>query len=114
NFNDGLHKYPYGNSFDPYACNGAEAEAGAATNVGAFAKCNGGVNGLKDMMGNYWEWDNECEGYDPDAGQDPAKQSCYLHGGSWPNNLNNFSCGVAGIQRAQAGCEWGLRCCASQ
>lgn len=53
--------YPYGNAFDPTACNGPERDAGQALPVGSLAGCQGGVAGLFDMSGNVEEWQDACD-----------------------------------------------------
>ncbi len=54
--------YPYGNAFDPTACNGPERDAGHVLPVGSLAGCQGGVPGLFDMSGNVEEWQDACNG----------------------------------------------------
>ncbi len=63
----GKHVHPYGDVYSPTACNGAEAEAGAAQPVGSFPGCEGGFPGLFDLEGNVAEWIDSCTG---DSGQD--------------------------------------------
>ncbi len=61
--------FPYGNAYDPAACNAHSATA-AVTNpslpttvpVGSLASCEGGLPGLFDMAGNVAEWVDACKG----------------------------------------------------
>ncbi len=53
--------YPYGNTFDPTACNSVDRDAGQVVPVGSLASCQGGVPGLFDMSGNVEEWQDACE-----------------------------------------------------
>jgi formylglycine-generating enzyme required for sulfatase activity len=62
---NGTQTYPYGNTFDPTACNGLELDAGHTLPVGSLPRCVGGVPGLFDMSGNVEEWQDACQG---DAG----------------------------------------------
>jgi len=60
--------FPYGNAYDPEACNaksstGAVAGASNSTGpVGSFERCQGGLPGLFDMAGNVAEWVDACKG----------------------------------------------------
>jgi sulfatase modifying factor 1 len=53
--------YPYGNAFQPDACNGTERDAGQVLPVGSLSGCQGGVPGLFDMSGNVEEWQDACQ-----------------------------------------------------
>jgi formylglycine-generating enzyme required for sulfatase activity len=58
---EGTQLYPYGNVYDPTACNGAE-DGGVLSAVKSFPKCEGGYKGLFDMSGNVEEWQDSCSG----------------------------------------------------
>jgi sulfatase modifying factor 1 len=60
--NGSTRLYPYGNAFDPTACNGPEHDAGSVLPVGSLTGCQGGVAGLFDMSGNVEEWQDACDG----------------------------------------------------
>jgi formylglycine-generating enzyme required for sulfatase activity len=61
--NDGMRKYPYGDNYDPSACNGMQPQQmGHAVPVGSLKSCEGGVPGLFDMSGNVEEWQDACDG----------------------------------------------------
>jgi formylglycine-generating enzyme required for sulfatase activity len=64
-----VRAFPYGNTYDPAACNSYSATAGAAdvslpttVPVGSMAGCQGGLPGLFDMAGNVAEWVDACKG----------------------------------------------------
>lgn len=64
-----VRSFPYGNTYDPSACNAHSAMAGATDvslpttlPVGSMASCHGGLTGLFDMAGNVAEWVNACKG----------------------------------------------------
>src|SRR5262249_40663852 len=56
----GQHAYPYGDTYDPRACNGLEYGAGTGPQlpVGSLSSCTGGFAGLFDMSGNVSEWED--------------------------------------------------------
>jgi formylglycine-generating enzyme required for sulfatase activity len=54
--------YPYGNTYDPTACNGADYGTGKATAAGSLPSCEGGYPGLFDLTGNVEEWQDACDG----------------------------------------------------
>jgi formylglycine-generating enzyme len=109
NHSDGLHKYPYGGTYLPTACNGPELDAGGTVAVGSLATCFGGLPGLADMMGNTWEWANTCEPPDANA----ADQGCTMWGGSFSYALEQIPCGTGSFARSHNGCDIGFRCCAA-
>jgi formylglycine-generating enzyme len=78
--NDGFHKFPYGNAYDPGICNGADRWEGGTPrpwDAGSGA-CIGGYPGLHDMSGNVWEWQDSCQLAANDAGIE-----CYKRGGAY-------------------------------
>ena len=111
NRNDGLHKYPYGLTFDASACNGADVDAGGPVAVGSMPGCQGGLPGLFDMLGNVEEWVDDCG----DASAQPETETCHLHGGEYVNSLANTECTTVtdSVFRESAFCYAGIRCCAS-
>jgi formylglycine-generating enzyme len=53
----GTRRYPYGPDHVTDACNDDTASP-VLTPVGTFTACEGGVAGLRDMVGNVAEWTN--------------------------------------------------------
>jgi formylglycine-generating enzyme len=117
--NLGQLRYPYGGIQQPTACNTGENDAGRTLAVGSKANCQGGFNGVYDMVGNVWEWfDGPC--VTPDGGADaaaadsgPQKDECYVKGGAFLNAGVNLDCRVdgRGAARDRRGQEIGVRCC---
>jgi formylglycine-generating enzyme required for sulfatase activity len=98
----GARAFPYGGSYQPQACNGADVGAGAARSVGASSTCVGGYSSLFDMSGNVWEWEDSCSG-----------DNCRIRGGSFANSGSALSCGAdAALPRGSTGAQVGFRCCA--
>lgn len=93
--------YPYGSTFDPSACNGAEAGSGSISAPRQFSKCEGGYAGLFDMSGNVAEWENSCN----------ASQ-CRIRGGSSAAVGAALSCAAIRVASplVRSG-DVGFRCC---
>jgi formylglycine-generating enzyme required for sulfatase activity len=109
--NDGAHVYPYGLTYDPRACNGADYDAGVP--LPSLSTCHGGYAGLFDMSGNVVEWEDSCQPTAPDASdQTGASDSCRIRGGSFLTNEQELRCdlGVA-TGRNNGGLDNGFRCC---
>jgi len=98
--------YPYGNSYDPTACNGADLNRGGLVAVGS-TRCEGGPKGVFDMSGNAWEWENSCEA---ETGVD---DKCRLRGGEFTNPSGFLRCdyGEFYIERDFTSYSIGIRCC---
>lgn len=93
--------FPYGDVFDPGACNGAENN-GAVAPTGEFVSCEGAAAGLFDMSGNVLEWTDGCDvnGY------------CMEAGGSFQNLDNDLRCDHTYTQdAAYTDFGTGFRCC---
>jgi len=108
---NGIQTYPYGNTYDPLACNGAE-DGGAIAAVGSFNKCVGGYPGLVDMAGNVEEWQDSC--LVGDAGS--AADDCRDQSGSFsylPPASTSTKCGFTDSDgRSNHLSDVGIRCCA--
>ncbi len=105
--NGGAIDYPYGDTFEPMACNGSEAMIDSLVVAGTIATCEGGLPGLFDMSGNVWEWTNTCA----EAGGDGATM-CRRRGGSFHSEADALRCGVKSErQRAERDDAVGFRCC---
>ena len=111
NFDDGLHNYPYGNTFEASRCNVRDAELDGAVPVRSLAGCAGGLDGLHDMSGNLWEWVNQC---DSNGKGNAPEDRCRLQGGSYGSSSAQSRC--AGTYHptrdGNRECQLGIRCCA--
>jgi len=120
---DATRLYPYGGTFDSARCNLFQLDAGRAVPVGTAPGCQGGYEGLYDLVGNVWEWyDFACK---PDAGREPAmipdaavqpdggphQDECGLKGASYAD-LGDQDCRrEAKVRRDFHGPNVGFRCC---
>jgi formylglycine-generating enzyme len=106
---DGLHSYTYGDAYDPAVCNGYGAGVGGPAEVGIRSGCQSledGFEGVFDLSGNVWEWDNTCNGVGWTA-------SCRYRGGNWGSGNGPLACdGYSTAQRSQSYASVGFRCCA--
>lgn len=80
---DGVYDYPYGPSYNSKTCNGGGnpttgCESGTCTTreVGTMSGCVT-PDGVYDLSGNAWEWEDSCNG---DAGD---IDYCRIRGGSY-------------------------------
>jgi formylglycine-generating enzyme required for sulfatase activity len=87
----GSKPYPYGATYDPYACNGIDSEAGTLEPVGTRKTCVGGYPGLFDMVGNAGEWIDSCDQSSDGGG--PQLDQCRTTGGTcvWNNPGNQWT-----------------------
>jgi formylglycine-generating enzyme len=114
---DGARTYPYGTSYDPMACVGKDRSATTSTrelDVGSVATCEGGAEGVFDLSGNVWEFEDACMP-DPDGGASPENDLCRRRGGSHdtsPTCLRCEACATALRPRSLSSNETGFRCCA--
>jgi hypothetical protein len=58
---DGERIYPYGNAYDPSACNG-DGRNKSPIAVRSSPGCVGGYEGVFDLSGNVSEWEDACDG----------------------------------------------------
>jgi len=72
--------YPYGDTFDPQACNGAEnaTGGGALLDSGTLGTCTSAGSGALDMSGNLREWTTDLISY-----TDGGKAVYRVRGGSY-------------------------------
>jgi formylglycine-generating enzyme required for sulfatase activity len=109
--NDGLHIYPYGDTYNPGACNGADHDTGAP--LPSLTTCTGGYPGLFDMSGNVLEWEDSCGPPGGDAGdQNGETDFCHTRGGSFRYPAANLRCDDGEMYtRGSPPNEVGIRCC---
>jgi formylglycine-generating enzyme required for sulfatase activity len=103
----GASTYPYGDTYEPATCNGVDYSAGEALPVKQASGCQGGANGIYDMSGNVWEWEDSCQ-----AGTGVADQ-CRLRGGSfWFNGQSDLRCDNPNANDRSSSLDiYGIRCC---
>ncbi|PRP94053.1 Formylglycine-generating sulfatase enzyme [Enhygromyxa salina] len=106
---DGAMTYPYADSYDPTACNGAELGVDELALVGSLDTCEGGAPGLFDMSGNAWEWTSACAD-SPDT--DDNTEECRRRGGSYFSSDNILRCAVSSTRpRDFRSLNTSFRCC---
>ncbi|MBX3232284.1 MAG: SUMF1/EgtB/PvdO family nonheme iron enzyme [Labilithrix sp.] len=114
-------RFPYGGVFDGTKCNLADLGEGGVLPVGSLPGCQGGYQGLFDMVGNVREWfDGPCKP-PPDSGAPdaagPEADTCILKGGAFDNgggtNGPVYGCGFdePSIRRDHQSGNTGFRCC---
>jgi formylglycine-generating enzyme required for sulfatase activity len=111
NNGDGNHGFPYGNTYDPAVCNGADSRpinVAGVEDVATNAGCVGGLPGLYDMSGNVWEWEDACQ---PAAGGET--DMCLRRGASFQSpTADQMSCKAWQLTpRKTHQCDIGFRCC---
>jgi formylglycine-generating enzyme required for sulfatase activity len=103
--------FPYGDTFDPDACNARSSNpavkdrVGSTAPVGSFSACEGGLDGLHDMAGNVAEWVDGCKG-----------DYCRFRGAGYRSNapVDHFAgCtgACAGNDKSLQSHSVGIRCC---
>lgn len=106
----GAEKYPYGDTYESKTCNGGDSGGTTTTQVGALDGCQShqaGYEGVFDMSGNAWEWDDSCQDDKPDA-------YCQIRGGGVAGaGPDHMACNDTPLaqQRNQTGYPLGFRCC---
>jgi formylglycine-generating enzyme len=100
-------RFPYGDTYDPTACNGMDSGIGKLAPVGSLAGCQGGLPGLYDMSGNALELAGSCLGDGPGA-------KCNASGGHYKHAENRLECFPVRSTppRSFASNDLGFRCCA--
>jgi hypothetical protein len=103
----GALTYPYGATYDMNACNGGDLTRNP-WNVGSQSSCEGGLEGLYDMSGNVWEWEDSC------AASTGQTDYCRARGGSFWSSESTLRCQAATSTTARSAVNrnLGFRCCA--
>jgi formylglycine-generating enzyme len=110
-------RYPYGGVYDPSRCNLGDYDAGRILPVGSAVGCQGGYEGIFDLVGNVWEWyDGPCldGGLIEDGGDGgPQSDSCWLKSSAYGNTGQAFDCrfDLENIRRDSVFPNVGFRCC---
>jgi len=99
---NGNRKFSYGQNEVDGSCNVNGAPGPAA--VGSYTACQGGYDGIFDMVGNVDEWENACD----DLGD--GGKLCANRGGSFRSTGICYFANSA-PPSIQSG-DWGFRCCA--
>src|SRR5262249_32761705 len=104
-------RYPYGSTVDPTIClYGDSPDSGAARAVASNPRCVG-PEGVFDLSGNVWEWENAC---DRDASVPLRKAQCNLRGGGFVGTSADWgACQLVpgGWLRESRVEDTGIRCC---
>jgi formylglycine-generating enzyme required for sulfatase activity len=108
--NGSTYKFPYGNTYDPLACNGSFNDAGGPVPVGSMTGCKSAF-GTFDQSGNISEWEDSCE--PADAGASATDDVCQARGGDYLSNETYLRCDHGfGAKRDERRTTIGFRCCA--
>jgi formylglycine-generating enzyme required for sulfatase activity len=106
---DGQHQYPYGNAYDPTACNGGDGDGGA---LPSLQTCQGGYPGIFDMSGNVFEWEDLCQNDSTD--RTGESDQCATRGGAFWSSSTDLGCAMHNsTTRGDQGLrhDLGIRCC---
>ncbi len=105
----GLYEYPYGNEYDPQACNTEDAGLKALAPVGSFEQCQSsedGFEGVFDMGGNGSEWVDSC------SGATGTGDNCLHHSGAFSSSAVSSRCRLAApTERTKRMEGISFRCC---
>jgi formylglycine-generating enzyme required for sulfatase activity len=107
----GVHKYPYGDTYEATFCDGSEFGASVPQTVvvGSLQNCVTPASGLGayDMVGNVAEWVDNCSAND-------SIMNCATSGGSFASDARSlgYGCGLGGPHSRNDSFDYvGFRCC---
>lgn len=107
-------RYPYGDAYQPQACNGWDHGAGGPVMTGSMAGCEGHAAGVFDLQGNVEEWLLDC-GHDgsPFLCGPEMYLCCKVLPGSYKSPAYELDCQTTDFSflPEQAPAERGFRCC---
>ncbi len=102
----GALRYPYGQDVDTQACNVPGSGIDHAVNVKELPGCQGGYDGIFDMVGNVEEWEDSCDS------TNGALDSCRSRGLSFGYGPMNEGCALEDSDvRNGTFPDLGIRCC---
>jgi formylglycine-generating enzyme required for sulfatase activity len=111
----GEHEYTYGDELDTQVCRGGDAEdhtTWGLVDVGTLGGCHSpesAHSAVYDLSGNAAEWDNACDGDEPDS-------PCRIRGGAFEYQGVGLRCAMAENlrwPRMRQVVAVGFRCCAN-
>jgi formylglycine-generating enzyme len=107
------YAYPYGNTYDPLACNGKDQTGDGLRPVGSLATCRGSTapySSLYDLSGNADEWEDGCNQKQGNGGND----ACRVRSGNYLDDASYLLCSgaYARFKRNERYLSIGIRCCA--
>jgi sulfatase modifying factor 1 len=109
----GSRRFPYGDSFKEGACNVEKLPppAGDVVAAGSSTGCQGGYDGVFDMIGNVEEWIDSCG-----LSEDLSGDACAVVGGSFAPSPGQPDCTNSAQmnQRLSTFAARGFRCCSKE
>jgi formylglycine-generating enzyme required for sulfatase activity len=100
--------YVYGNTYQPYYCNGTDYGARTTVPAGSMPNCQSsvsGYHGVYDLTGNVYEWEDSCD-------EEGLGGFCRLRGGTFYGSDVVLRCaGSDYLVRGLVLNNIGFRCC---
>lgn len=98
--------FPYGDAYEPSACNGVDQGLLGPRSADAGGACLA-PSGALELSGNVWEWTRACEG------DLSLSQRCHARGGAFNAPASELTCtSERFLPRSSADATTGFRCCA--